>query len=80
MKQVLHLYFVLIKVGILDQNEAGGTETLREFQDKFGAASCVFLKCDVTDSDQFRGKDFSTLFVKLLMVALRASMQVKQMG
>ena len=43
------------------QNVADGTKTLKEFQDKFGADSCIFLKCDVADSDQFRGENYRIL-------------------
>lgn len=41
----------------MDMDVDTGKRTTAEFQAKYGKESCIFLKCDVTNEQEFEGNE-----------------------
>ena len=50
------------QVGLIGRNEIVGKQTADEFSSQFGSGSCVFYKCDVTQTEELKGKGHISVF------------------
>jgi len=41
---------------MVDLNQSVGEECKSDLDGQFGEDSCIFIQCDVTDSEKFKGK------------------------
>ena len=46
----------ILKVGFLDIDESAAKQSVEEFTSELGSVSCIFFKCDITESDRLKGE------------------------
>ena len=52
------LFLLTLKVCISDIQQKKGEDTTSEFKKEYGQESCFFVKCDVTNVDDWKSKAY----------------------